>query len=134
MAEQPARDGCILDCFVVERMHLRVKGIADHVQNTVRFERPVLSGVVNIMARHCDECAQHGIIGNVEIWPGAPNIVVSDKMVYFSLLVMLAQWLRKYTPGRYMPVWRSGLVQMPTGLPHVISCGRRQQIDKLKQG
>lgn len=47
MSEQPARDGCVLDAFVVERMHLSVKRIAEMVRNTSTFERSVMSGVVN---------------------------------------------------------------------------------------
>lgn len=47
MCEQAARDGCILDAFVVERMHLSVKRIAEAVKNTSVFERSVMSGVIN---------------------------------------------------------------------------------------
>lgn len=44
---QLIRDRMILDTFVVERGHLRVKAVADGVDNTRRFERSVLAGVLN---------------------------------------------------------------------------------------
>ena len=47
MSQQIARDGCILDAFIIERMHLTVKRVAETVQNTSCFERSVFSGVIN---------------------------------------------------------------------------------------
>jgi hypothetical protein len=44
---QLARDQMVLDTFVVERGHLKVKAVADGVDNTARFERSVLAGVLN---------------------------------------------------------------------------------------
>ena len=46
IAEQWLRDHCVLDCFPIERLHLRVKGEADPVRNTRTFEKCVLAGVV----------------------------------------------------------------------------------------
>ena len=45
---QVRRDGAVLDAFVVERMHLRVKQIADLIHNTSAFEASVLAGVLNL--------------------------------------------------------------------------------------
>jgi hypothetical protein len=44
---QLVRDKIVLDTFVVERGHLKVKAVADGVDNTARFERSVLAGVLN---------------------------------------------------------------------------------------
>ena len=44
---QVARDGCVLDTFVVERIHLQCRRIAEHTKNTSRFERSVLAGITN---------------------------------------------------------------------------------------
>ena len=46
-ASQLGKDGVVLDQFVIERLHLRVKSIATPIMNTVRFERSVLSGLIN---------------------------------------------------------------------------------------
>ena len=47
--EIAAADGenVILDAFVIERVHLRVKSHAQHIHNTTHNERTVLAGVVN---------------------------------------------------------------------------------------
>ena len=47
MCKQLSRDKCVLDAFIIERMHLIVKAIADNVRNTKSFEASVLAGVLN---------------------------------------------------------------------------------------
>jgi hypothetical protein len=44
--KQIARDGLLLDTFVLERKHQPIKRCADHCQNTVAYERSVLSRVL----------------------------------------------------------------------------------------
>ena len=39
------RDAVVLDAFVIERTHLAVKVLAEHIKNTRTFERSVLSGI-----------------------------------------------------------------------------------------
>ena len=43
VVQQVRRDRRVLDCFVVERLHLRVKRLAEQCENTRCFERSVLS-------------------------------------------------------------------------------------------
>ena len=45
-AAQVARDGLVLDAFIIERRHLAVKSIAENRKDTTWYERSVLSGVV----------------------------------------------------------------------------------------
>ena len=45
--DQLHRDGVILDAFIIERKHLSVKRLADHIDNTSAFERSVLNGVIH---------------------------------------------------------------------------------------
>ena len=67
--EQIHRDNLVLDCFIIERGHLLVKGIADHVRNTACFERSVLSGVLNLQHRHArDTHTRYGLRGKVASW------------------------------------------------------------------
>lgn len=40
--DQVIKDGMVLDAFVLERHHSLVKAVADHIDNTVNFERKVL--------------------------------------------------------------------------------------------
>ena len=49
MLDTPAqflKDSVVLDAFVIERTHLAVKAIAEHVDNTRAFERSVLCGML----------------------------------------------------------------------------------------
>ena len=46
VAWQLLRDGICLDMFIIDRLHLRCKRVADMVTNTTTFEATVLSGIV----------------------------------------------------------------------------------------
>jgi hypothetical protein len=89
MLDVPAqlqRDGCVLDAFIIERTHLTVKGIAEHVRNTHDFERAVMRGVTT-MAFHSAAAATYGdsLLGKVAVMPDYPNVQIADKMKIFTL-------------------------------------------------
>lgn len=80
------RDGCVLDAFIIERIHLQVKRVAEHVKNTATFERSVLAGVVNGHFRRISEAqGSTGLRGPTAPWPGVPGFVVADRMEYLGL-------------------------------------------------
>lgn len=86
--QQFRRDKCVLDAFVIERMHLGVKAVADHVDNTARFERSVLSGVVN--AAFKDDQGQHHayhLRGKVVRWPDMPDVLAADHLTALGMQV-----------------------------------------------
>ena len=74
-ASQIRKDGCILDAFIIERIHLTVKKIAEHARNTSRFERSVVSGVLNLQFQHAGAFSQNGLRGRAVPWPGAPRVL-----------------------------------------------------------
>lgn len=59
-AEQMQGAAFLFDAFVVERAHLRVKGVADRQQDTTHFEASVLSGVIN---SHINSFSESGVDG-----------------------------------------------------------------------
>lgn len=79
LAEQFRRDMAVLDAFVIERQHLLVKSIAEHVRNTATYESSVLSGIVNLqIARATDfrpGCRLNGVRRNLAEIPG---VAVAD--------------------------------------------------------
>ncbi len=81
--DQLERDQLVLDAFVVERMHLDVKSVAEHCRNTTRFERSVLSGVLNKHFRALtDHASFAGLRGRVGQLPGEPHLFVGDAMEF----------------------------------------------------
>ena len=74
------RDHCVLDCFPIERLHLRVKGEADPVCNTRTFEKSVLAGVVIQHTLLLEKGLRGGLRGNECALPGAAGVRVADKM------------------------------------------------------
>jgi hypothetical protein len=92
MALQPARDGCVLDCFIVERMHLTIKSVADNVKNTSAFERSVLTA--HCIAARRLKAETEGInrlLGGVQAWPGLPHVAVSNRLRCLALQVQRTQ-------------------------------------------
>jgi hypothetical protein len=86
VADQLGRDGCVLDAFIIERLHLVVKAVAEPVKNTACFERSVLSGVVNLSFHHNRRCQpMSGLEGRVRQWPGVPSVLVSTRLKILAL-------------------------------------------------
>ena len=78
---QVAKDPFVIDCFVVERLHLRVKHVADPIKNTVNFERSVLAGLMNTQIEALRrKCFCDGLRGPSSQYPGVVGALVADKM------------------------------------------------------
>jgi hypothetical protein len=86
LPSQILRDGFVLDAFVIERSHLRVKRIADDVKNTSQFERSVLAGVVNATLNRPADGWSHALTGSVRAV--GDGVYVAKKMHIYGLLVL----------------------------------------------
>jgi hypothetical protein len=85
---QILRDRLVLDAFIIERTHLLVKGIAEHVRNTSGYERSVLSGVLTVAFKAAEvEHLGDSLLGKVGNLPGHPGIRVANKMAIFTFEV-----------------------------------------------
>jgi len=73
---------------IVERTHLRVKAIAEHIDNTTTFERSVLSGLCSVMVHDSDKFTADGLLGKTAVWPGfSPMVTVAGRMLIFGFEV-----------------------------------------------
>ncbi len=64
IADQIQRDDCVLDAFVIERQHLTVKGVAEHIKNTSCCERSVLASVCTLTSNQAREATfGSGLVG-----------------------------------------------------------------------
>ena len=80
---QLRRDGLVLDAFIIERTHLRIKSHAQEVDNTRAYEYSVLASFLTVVVRGdgSDDSMCHGLIGRTASLPGAcVSIRVADKM------------------------------------------------------
>ena len=81
VADQWERRSVVIDAFVVERLHLRVKHIMDPIRNTRQFEESCLSSLINAhilsLQKHkfCDT-----LVGHTSRLPGSA-VPMSDQMV-----------------------------------------------------
>ena len=79
--DQFESDMCVADCFVIERLHLRVKAAAENVSRLETFERSVLSGVVNSHARLAQNASvRNGLVGRCAPFPGVSGAMVADHL------------------------------------------------------
>ena len=81
--DQILRSGCVLDCFVLERSHLRVKGIAESVKNTTRYEGSVLSSLLNCIVQ--SSSSADGLKGRQCELPGYAHIRIADAMTVLTV-------------------------------------------------
>lgn len=89
MLDVPAqlrRDGLVLDAFVIERTHLQVKAIAQHVKNTTSYERSVLAGLLTVAFRQdAEPLATARLVGRTATLPGFfPRVLVADRLEVFG--------------------------------------------------
>lgn len=80
LPDQFLKDPVVLDAFVVERLHVRVKRCAEHISNHTGFERSVLASVLtSTLGAECNAgiCGLEGEVGTLAEFPGA---VVSRRM------------------------------------------------------
>ena len=81
VAEQIAKDKWIYDAFVIERLHLRIKALADHCKNVRNYEAVVLSGLVNAHASLAKDCLPGcGLIGQSFALGDMPGVLLADHM------------------------------------------------------
>ena len=79
------RDDMVFDAFVVERLHLQIKAIAERIDDTTRGERSVLSGVVmeqmaELKKFHSPCC----LLGRTFRCDDFPNAVFANKMAVWG--------------------------------------------------
>ena len=85
MLDTPAqflKDSVVLDAFVIERTHLAVKAIAEHVDNTRAFERSVLSGMLCCLDGRDHEMSSYTLVGRTAVLPGTFARVADRAVVY----------------------------------------------------
>lgn len=81
VASQIRRHQLVLDAFIVERIHLRIKAVADKVKKTTAFERSTLSGtLVTQLSAMESQVATGGLLGKTAPMPGMVGARVADRM------------------------------------------------------
>jgi hypothetical protein len=111
LGPQVRRDRMILDAFVVERQHLIVKSVAEHVRNTSQYEVSVLSSLVNVQIKAVRELKLGDeLLGRTSLLEGMPGVVVSDKLAIHSFTVTVDEVvLRGHEAGVVLACARQGL-------------------------
>ena len=94
VAEQLTQDDYLFDAFIIERLHLRVRNIAENIKLNHSFERSVLSGVLNDHARRAlDANEGGGLIGAVAPLPQVDGAFVADKLEFGGFRVAVSDYV-----------------------------------------
>ena len=81
VCDQLEQDPVVYDSFIIERLHLRVKAVAEHCKRLEDYETSVLSGVVNDHSRKCQGATfAHCMLGKSCPFHGLESADVSDTM------------------------------------------------------
>ena len=81
------RHGAVIDAFVVERLHIRIKYVMDPICNTSDFEVSCLASLVNahLMALKDHEFGD-GLLGKTSVIPGM-GVPIADRMSISGLTI-----------------------------------------------
>jgi hypothetical protein len=78
----------VLDQFVIERGHIDIKAIAEHIDNTTRFERSVLSGRLVTQRRQFNvNVTAEGLLGSIVAIPGCIGASVADSLSVAGVII-----------------------------------------------
>lgn len=90
VAEQLEELPCVIDAFIVERLHLRIKAIAEPVECTTSFERSVLAGVLTSQVRSLNDADfKDGLRGKAQALPGCAALF-ADRLEFKGLAISFA--------------------------------------------
>ena len=101
IAECMASDGFLQDTFTLERLHLRVKHVADNCCNLGHYQSAVMRGVTNAHLNNMSHSSKsrwsspYHLLGAVEPIRGAPHILVADSMRYFGEVYRLGSFIQR---------------------------------------
>ena len=111
LGPQVRRDRMILDAFVIERQHLLVKSVAEHVRNTSKFEVSVLSSLINAQIRTVRELKMGDeLMGRTSLLEGMPSVLVANKMAIHSFTVTVDEVvLRGHEAGAVLACAHEGV-------------------------
>jgi len=82
VADQWETSETVVDAFVVERLHIRVKQVVNPIRNTRVFERSCLSSLLNVHLLALGDRTAFGdsLVGHVGQFPGA-GVPIADQML-----------------------------------------------------
>ena len=95
IAEQLRSTDFLMDAFVIERLHLRCKGVADNIKNTTSYEASVCAGIVNLQA--AGEAGLDGMEGNTSSFPHPEfsHVRVGDRMRVQGERFAVGDWVQQ---------------------------------------
>ena len=85
VADQLEGDDRVWDAFIIERLHLRVKVVADRVDNTSSWEESVLSGHTAMHRASLRGSLGFGLVGNSIELSDMPGVDIADELNYGGL-------------------------------------------------
>ncbi len=98
IAPQITRDRVVLDAFVIERQHLLVKSLAEHVRNTSDYEKSVLASVVTVQSQEARAMViGDGLVGATARLAEMPRVTVAKKMVIFDFVISVGEVVLRVT-------------------------------------
>ena len=97
IAQCMVADDFLVDAFTLERLHRRVKPIAEHCKNLRQFEATVMAGTtsfhIGCMLQEAHWSSNCHMVGKVAAVPGAQSIAASDKVEYCGEVIAVGSFV-----------------------------------------
>ena len=110
IAQCMVADGFIVDAFTLERLHIRVKGVATNCKNLTCYEESVMAGCTNAHFGSLEDderwASSCRLLGAVAAMPGAPNMFVADRCQYLSEVFAVDSFVFRGATLLVFLVWR----------------------------
>ena len=91
---QLRRGGILLDAFVIERQHLLVKSVTEHIRNTSDYETSACCSVLTLQLQHRDdEQLFDGLIGRTARMADHPRARVANTLTVGCLAIGVGEFV-----------------------------------------
>ena len=96
VCDQIEADKCVMDAFTLERLHLRVRQVADKCFTLSTYEATVLAGVINLQAdRAARATCGRATYGRTTHLRGIPGVLVSDTLSYIGIEFAVGEYVQR---------------------------------------
>jgi len=89
IADQIRKDLYVLDCWIIERLHLIIREILGNVRNPVEFEASVLRGVCLKQMMTLKDTVLAGLIGPTAPLQGFPFATIANRMRFCGMYISI---------------------------------------------
>ena len=87
----------MIDSYPIERNHIFVKSIAEHITFTGNYETSLLSGVTTLHRQRLAEAVDNCLVGRSSAWPGYASAKLANRLSCNGLVISVGDFVLRGT-------------------------------------